>query len=172
MTFEIEVGGRTRTVSVEAVTTVGLDGGLFRVRIDGVAHEVDARTTELGITLAYMDSGRSADVAITYRAAGELLLQLPKANVNALVDARRFRRGGGGPVAVEGEHRVLAPMPGRVLRVLVKAGDTVTARQGLVVVEAMKMENEITSPKDGRVKEVAVGDGQSVEVGRLLVVVE
>ena len=65
MTFEIEVGGRTRTVSVEAVTTVGLDGGLFRVRIDGVAHEVDARTTELGISLAHMDSGRSADVAIT-----------------------------------------------------------------------------------------------------------
>ena len=55
---------------------------------------------------------------------------------------------------------------------LVKAGDTVTARQGLVVVEAMKMENEITSPKDGRVKEVGVSDGQSVEVGRLLVVVE
>jgi biotin carboxyl carrier protein len=63
-------------------------------------------------------------------------------------------------------------MPGRVLRVLVKAGDTVTARQGLVVVEAMKMENEITSPKDGRIKEVGVSDGQSVEVGRLLVVVE
>lgn len=172
MTFEIEVGGKTRTVSVEAVTTVGLDGGLFRVRIDGVAHEVDARTTELGITLAHMDSGRSADVAVTYGAAGELLLQLPKANVTALVDARRFRRGGGGPVAAAGEHRVLAPMPGRVLRVLVKAGDTVTARQGLVVVEAMKMENEITSPKDGRVKDVAVSDGQSVEVGRLLVVVE
>jgi len=69
VTFEIEVGGRTRTVSVEAVTTVGLDGGLFRVRIDGVAHEVDARTTELGITLAHMDSGRSADVAVTYGAA-------------------------------------------------------------------------------------------------------
>ena len=172
MTFEIEVGGRTRTVSVEAVTTAGLDGGLFRVRIDGVAHEVDARTTELGLSLAHMDTGRSADVAVTYRAAGELLLQLPRANVTALVDARRFRRGGGGATAADGEHRVTAPMPGRVLRVLVKAGDEVTARQGLVVVEAMKMENEIRSPKDGRVKEVSVSDGQSVEAGRLLVVVE
>lgn len=172
MTFEIEVGGRTRTVSVEAVNGAGADGGLFRIRIDGVAHEVDARTTDLGLSLAHVDSGRSADVAVTYRAAGELLLQTPRANVTALVDARRFRRGGGGPVAAAGEHRVLAPMPGRVLRVLVKPGDAVTARQGLVVVEAMKMENEITSPKDGRIKEVGVTDGQSVEVGRLLVVVE
>jgi biotin carboxyl carrier protein len=172
VTFEIEVGGRTRTVSVEAVTTVGADGGVFRIRIDGVAHEVDARITDLGLSLAHMDSGRSADVAVTDRAAGELLLQMSRASVTALVDARRFRRAGGGPVAADGEHRVVAPMPGRVLRVLVKAGDTVTARQGLVVVEAMKMENELTSPKDGRVKEVGVSDGQSVEVGRLLVVVE
>jgi biotin carboxyl carrier protein len=56
--------------------------------------------------------------------------------------------------------------------VLVKPGDEVALRQGLVVVEAMKMENEIGSPKAGRVKDVAVSDGQSVESGRLLVVVE
>ena len=172
MTFEIEGGGRTRTVSVEAVNGADAEGGVFRVRIDGVVHEVDARPTDLGLTLAHLDSGRSADVAVTYRAAGELLLQLPRANVTALVDARRFRRGGGGPVTATGEVRVTAPMPGRVLRVLVKAGDSVTARQGLVVVEAMKMENEITSARDGRIREVAVSEGQSVEAGRLLVVVE
>ena len=63
-------------------------------------------------------------------------------------------------------------MPGRVVRVLVKAGDEVAARQGLVVVEAMKMENELTSPKAGRVKEVSVSEGTSVESGRLLVIVE
>ena len=63
----------------------------------------------------------------------------------------------------------MAPMPGRVVRVLVKPGDTVAARQGLVVVEAMKMENELRSPRAGRVKEVAVAEGESVEAGRLLV---
>jgi biotin carboxyl carrier protein len=63
-------------------------------------------------------------------------------------------------------------MPGRVVRVLVKAGDEVAARQGLVVVEAMKMENELTSPKAGRVREVGVSEGTSVESGRLLVIVE
>ena len=63
-------------------------------------------------------------------------------------------------------------MPGKVLRLLVKPGDEVKARQTLVVVEAMKMENELTSPKAGRVKDVAVKEGVSVEAGRLLVVVE
>jgi biotin carboxyl carrier protein len=63
-------------------------------------------------------------------------------------------------------------MPGRVVRVLVAAGDEVIARQGLVVVEAMKMENELTASRAGRVAEVAVVEGQSVEAGRLLVRLE
>ena len=63
-------------------------------------------------------------------------------------------------------------MPGKVVKVLVSPGDEVKARQGLVVVEAMKMENELRSPKDGRVREVAVTEGMSVVAGRLLVVVE
>ena len=63
-------------------------------------------------------------------------------------------------------------MPGKIVRVLVKAGDEVAARQGLVVVEAMKMESEIASPKAGRIKEIAVEAGITVEAGRLLAVVE
>ncbi|MDE3153993.1 MAG: acetyl-CoA carboxylase biotin carboxyl carrier protein subunit, partial [Acidobacteriota bacterium] len=66
----------------------------------------------------------------------------------------------------------VAPMPGKVVRVLVAPGDAVTVRQPLVVVEAMKMENELRSPKDGVVREIKVGEGVSVEAGSLLVVVE
>ena len=172
MTFEIDVDGHTRTVSIETIGSASVDGGVFHIRIDGVVHDVDVRPTELGLSLMYRASGRSTDAAVTERGSGEILVQLKRALVTAVVDARRFRRSGGGTVAAAGEHRIVAPMPGRVLRVLVKAGDTVSARQGLLVVEAMKMENEISTPKDGRIKEVAVGEGQSVEAGRLLVVVE
>jgi biotin carboxyl carrier protein len=63
-------------------------------------------------------------------------------------------------------------MPGRIARVLVAPGDEVAARQGVVVVEAMKMENELRSPKAGRVKDVAVAPGALVEAGRVLVVIE
>ena len=68
--------------------------------------------------------------------------------------------------------RVNAPMPGKVVRVLVSRGDAVKARQGLVVVEAMKMENELRAARDGRVREVFVSEGQSVDAGTPLVVVE
>ncbi len=63
-------------------------------------------------------------------------------------------------------------MPGRVVRVLVAAGDAVTARQGLLVVEAMKMENELRAAHAGRVVSVAVTEGQSVDAGAVLAVVE
>ena len=63
-------------------------------------------------------------------------------------------------------------MPGRVVKVLVKAGDRVTARQGLVVVEAMKMENELRAPGDAIVRDVRASEGASVEAGTVLVVLE
>jgi biotin carboxyl carrier protein len=63
-------------------------------------------------------------------------------------------------------------MPGRVMRVLVTVGDRVTARQGVVVVEAMKMENELRTPRDGVVTDVLVVAGAAVETGAVLVVVE
>jgi biotin carboxyl carrier protein len=171
MTFEVEVQGRTRTVAIESVGAAGPEGGHFRVTLDGVCQDVHVRATDLGLFLTHQADGRSVDLALTGRPSGEWLLQFPHVTVSAVVDARRVRRGGGPPTAV-GEQRVMAPMPGRVVRVLVKAGDEVAARQGLVVVEAMKMENELASPRAGRVKEVAIALGQSVESGRLLVIIE
>jgi biotin carboxyl carrier protein len=63
-------------------------------------------------------------------------------------------------------------MPGKVVRVLVKAGDTVQTRQSLVVVEAMKMENELRAARTGTVREVFVREGQSVDAGTPLVAIE
>ncbi|MBI3932606.1 MAG: acetyl-CoA carboxylase biotin carboxyl carrier protein subunit [Acidobacteria bacterium] len=63
-------------------------------------------------------------------------------------------------------------MPGKIVRVLVGAGDEVGAGQGLVVMEAMKMENELRAPRAGRVRELPVREGQTVETGALLALVE
>jgi biotin carboxyl carrier protein len=59
-------------------------------------------------------------------------------------------------------------MPGKVIRLLVSAGDQVEAGQGLVVVEAMKMQNEIRSPKKGKVERVVATEGQNVNAGEVL----
>lgn len=70
---------------------------------------------------------------------------------------------------VSGEGVVTAPMPGKILRVLVNEGDGVTVGQGLLVLEAMKMENEIPSPKDGVVKRILVKEGDTVDTGQPLI---
>lgn len=171
MHFEIDINDKTHKVTIEKSGAAGPAGGAFKVSIDGVAAEVDARRTELGLSLVFAD-GRSVDVALTDKPGGEWFVQLPQSDVNAAVDARRFQRADAAGGAKAGAQRINAPMPGRVVRVLVKVGDEVAHRQGIVVVEAMKMENELGAPKAGRVKEIAVAEGQSVEAGRLLVVIE
>ena len=89
-----------------------------------------------------------------------------------MLDERRLRlQRAGGKFAMEGAQRVEAPMPGKVVRVLVKQGEEVQEGQGLVVVEAMKMENELRSPKAGVVAELHAQEGQPVEAGAKLAVV-
>jgi len=89
-----------------------------------------------------------------------------------LLDERRLRmRRAGGKFSLEGPQRIDAPMPGKIVRVMVKVGDKVEEGQGLVVVEAMKMENELKSPKAGTVTELSAQEGAAVESGAKLLVV-
>lgn len=173
MTFEIEINGKTRVVAVEPVSG---NAGRFRVVVDGVERQIDAREVDAStLSLILLDEGGAGHEVelVDSPVQGELLVRTRDGLLRAMVNGRRRRRGAAeGADGGEGEQRVLAPMPGKVVRVLVKAGDEVKARQGLVVVEAMKMESEIKSPKAGRVKEVPVSEGQSVEAGRVLAVVE
>lgn len=176
MTFEIEINGRTRSVHVERIGDGAGGAQEFRVAVDGVVRLVDARRIGAsGLSLIFPEEGRAShDVGMAETArTGEWVVHLAAGSLRAIVDGRRAARGGASAAGpVDGEQRVVAPMPGRVVRVLVKPGEEVATRQGLVVVEAMKMENELGSPKAGRVKDVQVAEGMSVEAGRVLVVVE
>jgi len=71
--------------------------------------------------------------------------------------------------AGRGAGLVKAPMPGRVIRILVEPGQEVKSGEGIVVVEAMKMENELSAPRDGVVSQVHVTEGQTVESGAALI---
>jgi biotin carboxyl carrier protein len=171
MTFEIDLNGRTRSVSIERGGT-----GRYRVTVDGTHHELDAvRVGDYGLSLLLDgENGASREVQVAPATTrGELLVTVGGRTVSATVNGRRTGRArADGGAGAHGEQAVLAPMPGRVLRVLVAAGDDVAVRQPVVVVEAMKMENELRSPKTGRVKDVSVTPGTSVEAGRVLLVVE
>ena len=97
------------------------------------------------------------------------------------VDGRRFEiaiqdpsrsHGRAGGFDSRGSGDIVSPMPGKVIRVLVRAGDEVQAGQGLLVVEAMKMQNEIKAPGAGKIKTVHVSEGSAVAAGEVMVVVE
>jgi acetyl/propionyl-CoA carboxylase alpha subunit len=170
MTFEIELGGIRRTVSIEPA-----GAGRYRVSLDGHVREVLAeRAGEFSLALILDEAtGLSREVNVAAGSErGELLVGLGGRTVTVAVDGRRRRSGADRAAMADGEHSIVAPMPGRVVRVLVAQGDDVAAREGVIVVEAMKMENELRSPKAGRVKSVAVTPGTLVEAGRVLVVIE
>ena len=85
---------------------------------------------------------------------------------------KKHRRSNVSGAAASGKATLVAPMPGKVVRVLRAAGDEVTANQGLLVVEAMKMQNEVQTPKAGKVVEIRVSEGQTVNAGEVLAVIE
>ena len=82
------------------------------------------------------------------------------------------RQQGTAAAAAAGDGAILAPMPGKVIAVDVAEGDTVTAGQRLLVLEAMKMEHALTAPFDGTVTELAATEGGQVQVEAVLCVVE
>jgi biotin carboxyl carrier protein len=134
--------------------------------------EVDAVHLRAG-SLSLLADGRSARCDIETDAEGRFRVLLgEETHAFELLDDRKHRmHKAGGTFSLEGPQRIDAPMPGKVVRVLVKEGDAVEEGQGLVVVEAMKMENELKSPKAGVVKELHAQEGQPVEAGTKLAVV-
>lgn len=170
MLFEIEVSGRTRQVTVERFRD---DSRLFRVVVDECERLVDAAALGEGqwSLLVGAPEPRASTVRIAETADGSLSVDVSGRLVVATIDGARSRRSGEAASAA-GRQTIVAPMPGKVLRVLVEPGQAVAARQALVVVEAMKMENEMTAARDGHVTDVLVTAGQSVEAGRVLVVID
>lgn len=139
---EYEVAVDDRVYRIDAVPA---GTGVYSLRIDGAQHEVAVRR-ERDDRVRVSSAGTSWDVEVT-----DPLTHLA-------------RLAGDGPGRKRRE-RITAYMPGRVVSVLVEEGAEVTAGQGIVVLEAMKMQNEIRAEHDGVVKTLHVQPGQAVEGG-------
>ena len=144
----------------------------FKLTHNGKTFLVDALTLDHGAVSMLVDG---TSYSVEFDEQGDEVQVSVRGQVNRIdvADERRLRlRAATAGFSVEGKQVISAPMPGKVVKVLVKQGDEVKEGQGLVVIEAMKMENELKSPRAGRVKEVRVSEGQAVETGALLAVVE
>ena len=178
MTINVDADGRRYAVEVTSPPSRGSGApgrdGVFLVSIDGREREVDVK--EVGGILSLLIGSKSYDVSI---AGGTVHVDGVPVEVSIvasrpLAPSRAEGSRGGvtaGP-AGEGPQQVTAPMPGKIVKLLVKPGDRVEPRQGLVVVEAMKMENELRARAAGTVKEVRAIEGATVEAGAILVVLE
>jgi biotin carboxyl carrier protein len=170
--YEIEVGGRTRQVVVTRT------GDTFAVAMDSRTWLVDVARIDAHTLSLIVDSdtriGAVHDVTVAPHAlTGQLTVHVSGTPVPVTVNGRRrWGRKDEGAGGGDGPQRVTAPMPGKIVRVLVNAGDAVKARQALVVVEAMKMENELRAARDGTIAEVHAREGASVDAGALLIVIQ
>ncbi len=156
----------------ESVDLEALPGGRYVLTFRGERFEVNALTSQPG-QLSLLIGDQAYGVELEDR--GDEVAALVRGQLTRVdvADERKLRmRAAAGAFTVEGKQVVCAPMPGKVVKVLVKVGDAVTEGQGLVVVEAMKMENELKSPKAGKVTELFAKEGTAVENNAKLVTVE
>jgi biotin carboxyl carrier protein len=151
---------------------VSIDGRVFASHVAGAPPFLSLLVEE-GKRAAETSPRRSYEVVVDRdEATGTLAVSVDGSVVSVrFVDRRRSRAQGSGGDERSGAQSLRAPMPGRIVRVLVSPGDRVVARQPLVVMEAMKMENELHAALAGQVTEVRVEAGNTVEAGALLLVV-
>jgi biotin carboxyl carrier protein len=140
----------------------------WSVTLDGRPVAVDA--VEIAPNaLSILLEGQSFEINVTPSSDGKLKLQTRAQEFTAeVIDPRAWSGRRHSNVEAEGRQQIVAPMPGKIVRVLVQAGDHVAAGQGLVVIEAMKMQNEIRSPKSGTVERILAKEGQPVNAGEVL----
>jgi len=136
---------------------------------DSAERSAHVETPEPGVYSVLMD-GRSYDAYVEETPNGLVVsLQGHRFEIEAR-DPRRWSRKAAGRGG-EGVQTIASPMPGKVVRVLVAAGDAVLAGQGIAVVEAMKMQNEMKAPRAGKVLSLPAKEGATVAAGEVLAMI-
>jgi biotin carboxyl carrier protein len=150
------------------IRTVLMQGREVRVRVE---QEQDVWRVDAG------DGVRTASVAEVEPGVYSILLdgrsfEIRAADLDVEIKDPRALSSAARQAGLEGPQSITAPMPGKVVRILVNKGDAVERGQGLIVIEAMKMQNEMKSPKQGRVLSVSAIEGGTVAAGDVLATVE
>ncbi|HEY6351730.1 MAG TPA: biotin/lipoyl-containing protein [Candidatus Angelobacter sp.] len=165
MIYEVIIAGKTYKVELSPA------GPTWRCKLDGCVIPLDVASSQNGV-LSILVDGKSYEVR-QETTPTETNIVVGRERFGAVVcDSRslRSRRSSGG--AESGLKKVIASMPGKVLRILAPAGTAVEAEQSVLVIEAMKMQNEMKSPKKGTVKKISAVEGSTVEAGQVLAEIE
>ncbi len=164
MKYEVEIQGREATIEFEQ------RNGRVQARVGTRHYDLDVVSPEEG-TYTFLLGDRVYEANVWAPEPSSLRVKIGGHLFSTKIIDRKHRRPTIEP-GTEGRQTLIAPMPGKVVRVLLGAGDQVVQGQGVVVVEAMKMQNEIKSPKSGHIVEVRVSEGATVNANQVLAVVE
>ena len=165
MIYDVTVNGKDHRLELDR------DAAGWRCRLDGREVQVDAVLARRDV-LSILIHGKAHEIK-QERTATDMHLWV--GNVRYAVelrDPRSLRSRIGAAADGKGPRKLLAPMPGKVVRVLVREEQAVDAGQSVLVVEAMKMQNEIKSPKKGTVKQIVTAAGSNVNAGDVLAIVD
>jgi len=165
MKIELEIDGQM----IEGEFT--LADGAARLSFGGATREAQVSEPEPGMFTVIIND-RVYRCALEESPGGAVEVVVNGKRIPVAARDKKHMRGQAGAAAASGQVKLSAPMPGKVVRVLLNAGDEVAARQGVLVVEAMKMQNEVQSPKAGKIAEIKVSEGQTVNAGDVLAVIE
>ncbi len=166
MKYEVLIDGHPHQVELERA-----DKG-YECTVDGESFVLDVAMTARDV-LSIIHNGRNYEAKREYSLMGETHIIIGSERFFAEVrDPRSLRSRRAAAGAQAGPAKILAPMPGKVVRLIAAEGDEVEAGQGIVVVEAMKMQNEIKTTKKGKVTRIAVKKASTVSAGDLLAIVE
>ncbi len=167
MKYDVLFNGGRRSIEF---TPPGDESSPMTAVLDGRMIAADVAKISSGV-YSILFGGRSLEATVEEAAEGYLVHMAGSEFLIKIIDPRSWRGRAGGSIALEGRQQVVAPMPGKIVSVLVVAGQNVEANQGLLVIEAMKMQNEIRSPKSGAIERLLVKDGQTVSAGEILAIV-
>lgn len=144
------------------------------VRVDGEPHSVDFHGIDGSTLYSLLMDNRSWEVLVSRNGDEYRVLIDGELHIVNIQDerTRKLAKAEAKGTLTAGELHIKAPMPGLVRGVNVNVGDSIVTRQGIVILEAMKMENELRSPRGGVVKEVRVKPGDKVDQGQVLVVIK
>lgn len=164
MTYDVTIEGRNYRLELDRVD------GRWSCRVDGRDIELDAVLARRDV-LSILIGGKAYEIK-RERTPIDMHLWVGSARFAVQLRDPRSLRSRTAADDGKGPRKLLAPMPGKVVRVLVKEGAEVEAGQGVLVVEAMKMQNELKSPKKGVVRKLMAVEGAAVNAGDVLAVVE
>lgn len=165
MIYEVTVGDKTYAIQLSRTETG------WKCQLDGRDYPADIVVTQ-GNTISVLVGGQSFEAKKETNSGGTQIAVGPERFSVTVRDPRSLRSQRQNTSSTEGVKKLVAPMPGKVIRILVPAGTAVEANQPVLVIEAMKMQNELKSPKKGTVRKLNVNEGAAVEAGQALAEVE